>query len=56
MEWLNSLQKKEQIQGEAYDKLKSLILNSFPHVSREPTSKEKEHVRDYLQQGFDTFI
>lgn len=57
MGWMNSITiDKEQIEGEAYAKFKKLLLNTFPYVSREQTSKEKEKIRTYLQNGWDDFL
>lgn len=57
MAWFNSFQEEgELIEGEAYDKLKKLLLNTFPHISREQTTEEKEKIKEYLQNGFHDFL
>lgn len=57
MSWLNSIViDKQKIEGEAFDKLKKLLLNTFPYISREQTTEEKERIKMYLQQGWDDFL
>ena len=52
MAWMNSIHiEKETLSPEAYDKLKKLFLNSYPFISREQTTEEKEKVKFYLQNG-----
>ena len=52
MAWMNSFQKeKEEMTDEAFDKLKYLFLHSYPYISREQTTEEKEKVKFYLQNG-----
>lgn len=52
MAWMNSIHiDKETLSVEAYDKLKKLFLNSYPFISREQTTEEKENVKFYLQNG-----
>lgn len=57
MAWLNSiLIDEEKIEGEAFDKLKKLFLNTFPYIAREQTTEEKEKIKFYLQNGLQDFI
>ena len=52
MAWMNSFQKeKEEMTDEVFDKLKKLFLNTYPYISREQTTEEKEKVRFYLENG-----
>ncbi len=57
MSWFNSFQEdSELIEGEAFDKLKILFLNTFPHISREQTTEEKEHIQECLQNGYHNLL
>lgn len=57
MAWLNSFQQdNEKIEKVAFDKLKKLFLNTFPYISREQTTEEKEKIKHYLQAGFEEFL
>jgi len=57
MAWMNSLNiDNEKVDKKAFDKLKKLFLNSFPHISREQTTAEKERIKEYLQNGFGEFL
>ena len=52
MAWMNAIQiDRETLSIEAFDKLKKLFLNSFPFISREQTTEEKENVKFYLENG-----
>ena len=52
MAWMNAIQiDRETLSVEAFDKLKKLFINSYPFVSREQTTEEKENVKFYLQNG-----
>jgi len=57
MAWMNSLNlKDEKVDKKAFDKLKKLLLNCFPHISREQTTAEKERIKEYLQNGLVEFL
>ncbi|AZI66172.1 hypothetical protein EIB71_00085 [Kaistella daneshvariae] len=57
MAWMNSLNlEDEKVDKKAFDKLKKLFLNCFPHISREQTTAEKERIKEYLQNGFGEFL
>jgi len=52
MAWMNAIHiDRETLGQEAYDKLRKLFLNSYPYISREQTSGEKENVNFYLENG-----
>jgi len=52
MAWMNSiLIDKETLSPEVFDKLKKLFLNSYPYISREQTTEEKEKVKFYIENG-----
>lgn len=52
MAWMNSIHNdQETLSPDAYDKLKKLFLNSYPFISREQTTEEKEKIKFYLQSG-----
>ncbi|MBK7805058.1 MAG: hypothetical protein IPJ51_01940 [Saprospiraceae bacterium] len=46
----------ERAEKNAYEKLKKLFLNCFPHISREQTTEEKERIKEYLQNGWGDFL
>ena len=57
MAWMNSINVgNEKVEKDAFDKLKKLFLNSFPHISREQTTAEKERIKEYLQNRFGEFL
>lgn len=56
MAWFNSLQQKEEILPEAFEKVKKLFLNTFPYISREQTTGEKEKIKIFLQEGLSDFL
>ncbi|GAA4203995.1 hypothetical protein GCM10022289_21110 [Pedobacter jeongneungensis] len=57
MAWLNSINiHNERLEKNAFDKFKKLLLNAYPHISREQTSEEKEKVKYYLESGFDEYL
>ena len=56
MAWLNSLNDGEHVENAAFDKLKKLMLYTFPYISREQTTEEKEMVKHYMQIGFEEFL
>lgn len=57
MAWLNSINvDNEKVEKNAFDKLKKLFLNCFPHISREQTTEEKERIKEYLQNGFGEYL
>jgi hypothetical protein len=56
MGWLNSFHDGEEIQKEPFDKLKKLLLNTFPHIAREQTTGEREKIKEYLQSGLQDFL
>ena len=57
MAWMNSLNlENEKIDKIAFDKLKKLLLNCFPHISREQTSEENEKIRRFLQNGWEEYL
>lgn len=57
MAWMNSLNiDNDKVDKKAFDKLKKLFLNSFPHISREQTTAEKERIKEYLQNGLGEFL
>jgi hypothetical protein len=52
MAWMNAIHiERETLGEEAYNKLKKLFLSSYPYISREQTSEEKEKVNFYLENG-----
>ena len=57
MAWLNSFQSEGlQIEKKAFDKVKKLFLNTYPYISREQTTEEKENVKFFLQNGLTDFL
>ncbi|WP_080734957.1 restriction endonuclease [Porphyromonas gulae] len=53
MAWMNAMNlNNEKLEKAAFDKLKKLFINSFPHIAREQTTKEKEKIKHYLQNGW----
>lgn len=57
MAWMNAIHlEKETLSKEAFDKLKKLFLNSYPFISREQTTEEKEYVKFYLQNGLMDYL
>jgi len=57
MAWMNAIHNdKETLSTEAFDKLKKLFLNSYPFISREQTTEEKENVKFYLQNGLSEWL
>jgi hypothetical protein len=55
--WMNSFQRNgELIEEEAYEKLLNLLLHTFPYISREQTTKEKENVKFHIQQGLMDYL
>jgi hypothetical protein len=55
--WINSINKyNERLGQNAYKKFKKLLLNCFPHISREQTTEEKERIKQYLQDGLVDYI
>lgn len=56
MAWMNSFQKGELIETEAFEKLKKLFLSTFPYVSREQTTEENEKIKHYLEMGLSDLI
>lgn len=57
MAWMNSMQiDNEKLESEAFGKLKKLLLNTFPYISRELTSKERERIIHLLEIGLADYI
>lgn len=57
MAWMNSFQiDGEESTEEVFSKLKKLFLASYPYISREQTTEEKEKVKFYLQNGLTDFL
>ena len=57
MAWMNSMQiDNEKLESEVFEKLKKLLLNTFPYISRELTSIEKERIRNLLEMGLVDYI
>ena len=57
MAWLNSFQEEnEQIENKAFEKVKQLFLNTFPYISREQTTEEKEKINRYLKDGLGDYL
>ena len=55
--WLNSIQiGGERVEGEAFEKLKKILLNSFPYISREQTTEEKEKIKFYIENGLQDYL
>lgn len=56
MAWMNSLNSDEKLDPKAFDKLKKLFLNCFPHISREQTTEEKKKIKEYIENGLGEFL
>lgn len=57
MAWMNSLNiDNEKVNKKAFDKLKKIFLNCYPHISREQTTEEKERIKEYIQNGFGEYL
>lgn len=57
MAWFNSLNyQDEKVDRRAFEKVKKVFLNAFPHISREQTTAEKEKIKFYLQNGIDDYL
>ncbi len=55
--WINYFQLDDgKIENEAFDKLKKLLINTFPYISREQTEEEKRKIKEYLQNGLQDFL
>lgn len=57
MAWLNAMNLyNERLDTKAFEKLKQLLINSFPHVSRELTTSENERITNFLQNGLIDYL
>lgn len=57
MTWMNAFQKGvESMNDEVFEKLKYLFVYTFPYISREQTTEEKEKVKFYLRNGLIDWI
>lgn len=57
MAWMNGFYNhKELVNDEVFEKLKILFLRTFPYISREQTTEEKEKVKYYLQNGLGDWL
>lgn len=57
MGWLNAIQSGvDQIEKPVFEKLKHMLLNTFPYISREMTTEEKERIKMLLENGLSEYI
>lgn len=51
MAFFNSLKDGETYSDEAFEKIKKLFINTYPLISRHPTSKENERLQQLMRYG-----
>lgn len=57
MAWMNSFYDNDEVLSkEVFEKLKKLLICTYPYISREQTTEEKEKVKYYLQNGLTDWL
>lgn len=51
MAFINGIQQEQDMDNEAFIKMKKLFINTYPYVARHLTQKEKERVKTLLMYG-----
>ena len=51
MAFINGIQQEQDMDNEAFKKMKKLYINTYPYVARHLTQKEKERVKTLLMYG-----